>query len=77
MVATQGGRVLSSVQRAILHPDLLLAVIAISVAVGAFHEIGHATALDALPPDRLARVAERGSNDRCVARADADPAGAR
>jgi putative peptide zinc metalloprotease protein len=44
LVATQGGRVLSSVQRAILHPDLLLAVIAISVAVGAFHEIGHATA---------------------------------
>ena len=34
----------TGVQQAILHPDLLLVVIAISVAVGFFHEIGHATA---------------------------------
>jgi putative peptide zinc metalloprotease protein len=44
LIATQGSRILSAVQHAILQPDLLLMVIAISIAVGAFHEIGHATA---------------------------------
>jgi putative peptide zinc metalloprotease protein len=44
LVATQGTEILTGVEQSILHPDLLLLVIAISVVVGAFHEIGHATA---------------------------------
>ncbi len=44
LVSTQGSAVVIGIQQAILHPDLLLAVIAISVAAGAFHEVGHATA---------------------------------
>ena len=42
--ATRGAAILGGVQTVILHPDELLAIIAISVAVGFFHELGHATA---------------------------------
>ena len=42
--ATRGATILTGVQTVILHPDELLIIIAISVAVGFFHELGHATA---------------------------------